>query len=329
MLILCPSCATSYDVELASLQPNGRKVRCIRCRTVWHAEPTRAEMLLAAAGAIASPGHDVAQDTTRASAEERSVQPAAGHPAVAANEAEGPNLPADTPTADGQSLAASAESDLALVAPESSDPADAPGRHVEVEAPPIAPVDLDESQTPIDVERDHGDEPAEDIETYAARRLRRGAGRQSLRWPLTHLQNGILALLIANAVVIGWRNDFVRILPQTASFYAMLGLPVNLRGLVFEGITTTTEQHDGVPILVVEGNIVNDTRKIVDVPRLKFAARNPAREEIYSWTAVSPRTTLPPGETVSFRTRLASPPQEVRDVLVRFVNRRDVLGGAR
>ena len=38
MLIVCPSCATSYDVELASLLPEGRPVRCLRCRTVWHAE---------------------------------------------------------------------------------------------------------------------------------------------------------------------------------------------------------------------------------------------------------------------------------------------------
>jgi predicted Zn finger-like uncharacterized protein len=35
MLIVCPSCATSYDVEPASLLPEPRPVRC---RTVWHAE---------------------------------------------------------------------------------------------------------------------------------------------------------------------------------------------------------------------------------------------------------------------------------------------------
>jgi len=38
MPIVCPSCATSYDVEPASLLPKGRPVRCLRCRTVWHAE---------------------------------------------------------------------------------------------------------------------------------------------------------------------------------------------------------------------------------------------------------------------------------------------------
>ena len=38
MPIVCPSCATSYDVEPASLLPKGRPVRCLRCRTVRHAE---------------------------------------------------------------------------------------------------------------------------------------------------------------------------------------------------------------------------------------------------------------------------------------------------
>jgi hypothetical protein len=108
-----------------------------------------------------------------------------------------------------------------------------------------------------------------------------------------------------------------------------MGLPVNLRGLAFDGIVTTTEQHEGVPILVVEGNIVNAARKVEDVPRLKFVVRNAARQEIYSWTAVPSRTLLPPGEAVAFRTRLASPPPEARDLLLRFVNRRDIIAGTR
>ena len=136
-------------------------------------------------------------------------------------------------------------------------------------------------------------------------------------------------MIITNAILVGWRNDVVRILPQTASFYAMLGLSVNLRGLAFDSVTTTTEQHEGVPILVVEGSVVNNTRKIVDVPRLKFVVRNSANEEVYSWTAVAPRATLPPGEAVAFRSRLASPPTDGRDVLVRFVTRHDIIAGTR
>ena len=43
MLIICPSCATSYNVEPANLLPGRRHVRCPRCRTAWLAEsPCRA-----------------------------------------------------------------------------------------------------------------------------------------------------------------------------------------------------------------------------------------------------------------------------------------------
>jgi predicted Zn finger-like uncharacterized protein len=52
MLIVCPSCATSYDVEAATLQPDGRRVRCVRCQNVWLAEPSHADKLLAAADAL-------------------------------------------------------------------------------------------------------------------------------------------------------------------------------------------------------------------------------------------------------------------------------------
>ena len=35
MQILCPNCATAYDVQPAALGASGRSVRCVRCRNVW------------------------------------------------------------------------------------------------------------------------------------------------------------------------------------------------------------------------------------------------------------------------------------------------------
>ena len=136
-------------------------------------------------------------------------------------------------------------------------------------------------------------------------------------------------MALISIAVVGWRQTIVRTLPRTASFYALLGMPVNLRGLAFDDIVTTTEQHDGVPVLVVEGNIFNDARKTEGVPRLKFVGRNAARQEIYSWTTTPARNVLPPGEMVSFRTRLASPPPDAHDLVLRFDNRREFITGAR
>jgi len=310
MLIVCPSCATSYDVEPASLLPSGRQVRCVRCRVVWRAQPSRADKLLAAAEAIA-PEPQLAEATAAVTEEFAVPADAAPADAVAAG---ADHAPVSAPAA----AWAGAES-----------VGDTPA--VEVEAPPTAPVDLDQGQ-PAVIEAEHHDEPAaepiEDIESYAARHDKRRS-RFSLRWPLSNMQTGILALLIVDAVLIGWRSDFVRVFPQTASFYAMLSLPVNLRGVTFEDVATATEQHDGVPILVVQGNIVNRGSHVVDLSRLKFVVRNAMNEEIYSWTAMPPRTSLPGGEAVGFRSRLASPPPEGRDVLVRFVTRHDIISGNR
>jgi hypothetical protein len=104
---------------------------------------------------------------------------------------------------------------------------------------------------------------------------------------------------------------------------------VNLRGLTFENVRTTGEVHEGVPVLIVEGTIANVVNKTVEVPRLRFAMRNAAGHEIYAWTTVTGRSILAPGETATFRSRLASPPSEGRDVIVRFLNRRDLMSGMR
>ena len=43
MLIDCPGCAASYHITKAALGPNGRRVACPRCQTVWLAAPSRPE----------------------------------------------------------------------------------------------------------------------------------------------------------------------------------------------------------------------------------------------------------------------------------------------
>jgi hypothetical protein len=138
----------------------------------------------------------------------------------------------------------------------------------------------------------------------------------------------VIALLLAvNASVLGWRSDVVRAMPQTASLFAAIGLPVNLRGLAFVDVKTTKEMHDGVPVLLVQGTIANVSRQPHDVGRLRFAMRNSAGREIYTWTTLPARSALAPGESLPFQTRLASPPSEGREVVVRFFNRHDAIAG--
>ena len=89
----------------------------------------------------------------------------------------------------------------------------------------------------------------------------------------------------------------------------------------------TAAIENGVPVLVVEGTIVNGVASPVDVPRLRFALRNAAGAEVYAWTAVPTQTVIEPGAQLPFRSRLASPPDDGHDVQVRFFTRRDVVVG--
>jgi hypothetical protein len=104
---------------------------------------------------------------------------------------------------------------------------------------------------------------------------------------------------------------------------------VNLRGLIFNDVKISNETHDGVPVLVVEGAIISTVNVPVDLPRIRFALRNAAGAEVYSWTAQPSQPVLEPGEVLPFRSRLASPPADGHDLQVRFFTRRDVAGGAR
>jgi hypothetical protein len=79
-------------------------------------------------------------------------------------------------------------------------------------------------------------------------------------------------------------------------------------------------------VLVIEGTIVNLTTRTLDVPRLRFALRNATGHEVYAWTAQPSKPKLGSGNGLPFRARLAAPPADGRDVIVRFLNRRDVGG---
>jgi predicted Zn finger-like uncharacterized protein len=130
------------------------------------------------------------------------------------------------------------------------------------------------------------------------------------------------------AALIFWRGDVVRLLPQTANFYKIVGLDVNLRGLLFKDVKVTTETVEGKPVLVIEGTIVSETRKTADVPRLRFSVRDGQGAEIYAWNTVLEQTVLKPGDRARFKSRLASPPAEGRSIDIRFFNRHDIAGGS-
>jgi predicted Zn finger-like uncharacterized protein len=319
MLIVCPSCATSYMIDPASLGPTGRTVRCARCKATWFATTQK-------------PAADVNAfvDGVIAEAEAQTAGGAPQAPSAGAEPAR-PPLPQAPPATsddfgveDESPIAAAESSPAPAVAAPVPEPAAAPEPLAIADAPSLVPP-IEHAPLP---EPGTAEIDADDVESYAARRermkARRKQSRRSSRWTAV-----LLVLLAVNVALIGARNEVVRYLPQTASLFAAIGLPVNLRHLKFEDVKISKEAQDGVNILIVQGAIVSTAARPVTVPRLRFAARNATGQEVYTWTALPSRSVLGPGERLDFRSRLASPPADATDVMVRFFNAQDAAAGAK
>jgi predicted Zn finger-like uncharacterized protein len=304
MLIVCPNCATSYRVIPETLGGTGRSVRCVTCHHVWFEEPRQPEPAEAAAEAepafpavgpfIRPPLNDVVDIGTSPYS-----QPEHGEGAELGDRLDGePDFRNADPRLD---------SDVAEID----------------SAPSIAPPAGTESHR-------RGFDAETNVERLAARRTfqRPKPGSRRMLTAKAAVPAVIFVLILTLASLFAARQQVVRHLPQTASLYAMVGMPVNLRGLQFENIKTVRELQDGVPVLVVEGDIVGTSSRLTEVPRLRFAVVDRAGKEIYAWTARPDRTLLPPGESLPFRSRLASPPAEANGVTVRFFNRRDATAGS-
>ncbi len=136
-----------------------------------------------------------------------------------------------------------------------------------------------------------------------------------------------VALGAITFALIAWRSEVVRLMPQTAAFFQMTGLGVNLRGLSIEDVKMTSEIVDNKPVLLIEGTIVDVAHKTTEIPRLRFIVRDAKGADIYAWNTVLEQPVLHPGEKAWFKTRLASPPAEGREIAVRFFHKQDLAAG--
>jgi predicted Zn finger-like uncharacterized protein len=297
MHIICPHCTTSYAIDLATLGAAGRTVRCSRCKEVWLARPEDATNLAAPVPAMAEASAPAGTDDTAAEWEAlaRDEQTPEEDPPIV----DSPSIAGDWPAAaGGEGAIQSGESDWASVA----------------------------RRDALDGQAAHPQRRSWFRKLFkpgGASKPTPAGGKAFVSLPTACAAMGALVL----ALVI-WRVDVVRLLPQTAAIYRMVGLEVNLRGLTFKDVKITTETVEGKAVLVIEGVIVGEARKPVELPRLRFSVRDAQGAEIYAWNAVLEQPVLRPGERAWFKSRLASPPPEGRKIDVRFFSKRDIAGGS-
>jgi predicted Zn finger-like uncharacterized protein len=132
-----------------------------------------------------------------------------------------------------------------------------------------------------------------------------------------------LALFVAILAwaVVTYRQTIAELWPRTSSFYAAIGMPVNVRGLAFQDVAYTQESEEGQVVLSITGKVVNVTARELAVPEVHVTLSDIDKHELYHWNFDVGVSALKPGETKDFVTRLNSPPEAARSVDIRFVQR--------
>ena len=116
------------------------------------------------------------------------------------------------------------------------------------------------------------------------------------------------------------RGRIVGILPATAALYARAGFPVsdNGLGLEFRNVTTSREVENGLPALVIAGEVKNVSSIPRAVPKLVVILRDRGERELQDLTVAAPAERLLPGESVPFRTSITQPAEAASGVVVTF-----------
>jgi hypothetical protein len=143
-------------------------------------------------------------------------------------------------------------------------------------------------------------------------------GRKRKLPPPVAIGWGVLALLliILAAMIALAPKTVVSVLPGAARLYAMLGKPVNTRGLAIQNVQPAWSDADGQRVLQVTGEIVNLTSSEVSVPTVVIALQDKTGKELSQYTAkVLP---LAAGGKSPFTVQIPSPPETVSALKVRF-----------
>ena len=128
----------------------------------------------------------------------------------------------------------------------------------------------------------------------------------------------VAVVLVIGVTAVSYRQSVAAIWPRSATLYRTLGLAVNVRGLVFEGVAYHRESEDRQTVLAVSGRLVNVSGHAAAVPPIRGILTGADGRALYRWQFAAGKATLAAGESLSFLTRLSSPPAAARHLELTF-----------
>jgi predicted Zn finger-like uncharacterized protein len=138
----------------------------------------------------------------------------------------------------------------------------------------------------------------------------------------------VLARTVAALAIIGGlayaavveRERVVEFMPGAAAYYKFAGFPIGgtTSGLELDNVTTSREMENGLPALVIEGEVKNVSTSARAVPKLMVILRDKGERDLQDLTVAAPADHLNPGESVPFRTSITQPAEAASGVVVTF-----------
>jgi predicted Zn finger-like uncharacterized protein len=133
---------------------------------------------------------------------------------------------------------------------------------------------------------------------------------------------GVAVVVLAGVAwgLIAARVEIMTFWPPAAKLYAMVGYGPTVAGtgLELRKVTPSRGVENGVPILAIDGEVVNISPIVREVPKLKVALRDGNDRELQAWTVAVTEQRLLPGATVPFHTTITQPSDAATGVVVSF-----------
>ena len=198
--------------------------------------------------------------------------------------------------------------------------------HSWIESRAIEIVDISPRKVPAVIE--HGFEPDSEVKRLVeASRRAKEAFAVKKRQRLGRLRGWAIlgaCMLAPVAAAASFPEFVVSLAPVTVRAYDAVGYNVNIYGLELRRIEQQHAFVDGVRVLSIKGEVSNISSSTQKIPWLRFALNDGQRAEVYTWTLDTGARPLRAGESTSFVTRVASPPETAKNLQIRFAHRDEI-----